>query len=94
MAQLSELPLSTCDAVIDAFPKSSNKAIISWQITIGASVSVTVTLKEHRLVLPDTSVAVYSIVVVPKGNVEPEERPVASVCTITAPPPLTNSIFT
>ena len=45
------------------------------QDTIGASVSVMVTLKLHSDVFPEASVATNLLVVVPTGNIEPLGRP-------------------
>lgn len=52
----------------------------------GNSLSVTVTVNEHTLLLPLASTAVYVIVVVPIGNIDPLGKP--AVCATTSPPQL------
>jgi hypothetical protein len=56
---------------------------IGHEVNTGNSLSVTVTVKEHTLLLPLASVAVNVIVVVPMGNVDPLGNP--AVCVITKP---------
>ena len=48
---------------------------LAAQVIDGASVSLTVTEKLQVAVLPDASVAMKLLVVVPTGNTEPEAKP-------------------
>src|SRR6266849_1587313 len=56
----------------------------------GGSVSTTVTVKLHRLLLPAASVAVYVIAAVPAANNDPLAGP--PVCTIDATPQLSAAV--
>ena len=49
--------------------------MLAGQVMIGASLSVTVTVKEQVAVLPLASVAVKLFEVVPTGKVEPLAKP-------------------
>jgi hypothetical protein len=49
--------------------------IAAGQVTTGAVISFTVTLKEQVLVLPDASVAINTIVVTPTGKEDPLAGP-------------------
>ena len=49
------------------------------QVIAGGSVSLTVTVNVHRLVLPEASVATQVTVVTPFGNVEPDAGEHATV---------------
>jgi hypothetical protein len=62
------------------------------EVNTGSSLSVTVTLKEHTLLLPLASVAVYEMVVVPIGKVDPLGNP--AVCATTIPAQLSLAIGT
>ncbi len=58
IAQLSELPLLTAAAVVEPLPVLSSCTVTFWQSAIGATLSSIVTLAEHVLELPLTSVTV------------------------------------
>ena len=58
------------------FPVVLLTEIGEGQLTVGFSVSLTVTVKLQEEVLLDASVAVKTLVVVPTGNVEPLDKPV------------------
>lgn len=55
----------------------------------GTSTSVTVTVNEHTLVLPYASVAVYEMVVVPIGKLDPLAAP--NVCNTVTPAQLSDA---
>ncbi len=56
-------------------PGSLLTVIFAGQAMVGFSLSVTMTSKEHLAVLPDASVTIKVLVVVPMGNVAPEASP-------------------
>jgi len=58
MPQLSELPLSICAAVMDAFPVASNCTVMFWHTAVGAMLSTTVTVALHVATLANSSVTV------------------------------------
>ena len=58
MAQLSEEPLSICDAIMDACPVPSSCIVMSCVITTGANLSSTVTIAVLVAILPCISVTV------------------------------------
>ncbi|SRX51511.1 hypothetical protein AEQU1_00005 [Aequorivita sp. CIP111184] len=70
--QLSVEPLSTSAPVMLTVPViGSRSKVRSWHIATGASLSNTVTLKEHVEVLPSLSVTERFTVVLPTGNILP-----------------------
>ena len=77
--------MSAVVGVPSVIPKALQEALALTVTSVGAeivgfSVSWTVTLKEHVLLFPESSVIVNVFVVVPKGKFEPEGNP--EVCTI------------
>jgi hypothetical protein len=79
-AQLS-VALAVKLTTAEHWPRSVLTAMLAGQVRTGASVSLTVTVKEQALVLPLASVAVQVTDVVPLGKVEP----LASVQAMLAP---------
>lgn len=63
--QLSVLPLSISLVVMVAFPVPSKCTEMLWQATVGAVLSITVTVLEQELVLPEPSVAVSTTALFP-----------------------------
>lgn len=70
---LSEIkPVAAKSGTAAWFPAPATTVVFGGQMTIGDSVSPTVTLNEQVVVLPQTSVAAQMTVDVPFGNVVPE----------------------
>ena len=63
--QASLEALSTCDAVMLPLPALSNWIVTFWQSAIGATLSSTVMVEVHVLLLPLTSVTVKVTVLAP-----------------------------
>lgn len=70
--QLSETPGSGNATCVLHWPGAVFAEIFGSGATIGASVSITVTVKEHGLVLPEASLTEQLTVVVPLPKIEPE----------------------
>ena len=81
--QLSE-PVAENDTTAPHWPASLFTAILPGQTTVGASTSLTVTVKEQAAVLPEPSTAVKATVVEPIPKTDPLAPP--EVCTTETKP--------
>src|SRR5262245_46237153 len=70
--QLSVEPLFTIAGVMLAVPAALSGTLMFWQMALGASLSLTVTVKLQLAELPAASVAVPTTVVVSIGKHVPE----------------------
>ncbi len=81
-AQLS-LKLTEYVTIAAHWPGSLLTTTLAGQVMVGISVSLTVTVKEQVAVLPEPSVTVKLLAVVPEGKLEPLAKP--DVCAKFAP---------
>ena len=65
------------------WPGSLLTTTLAGQVIVGISVSLTVTVKEHVAVLPEPSVTVKLLEVVPEGKLDPLANP--AVCAKVEP---------
>src|SRR5947207_5163547 len=86
---LAPLQLSLAVTPLNTFgtaawhPASALALVGAGQLTLGGSLSVTVTVKLHVAVLPAASVTRNTLVVTPTGKADPLANP--PVCVVTAP---------
>jgi hypothetical protein len=73
--QLSEVTALEVPKVALHKPNAAVVLMLAGQLMIGSSSSLMVMVNEHEEVLPDASVDVNVLVVVPTGNTEPETKP-------------------